>query len=72
MLGIVPIGPANDYARTITHKTPLDILNSIAESKGKKVDVVKLEWNHAVRFSMNMAAAGIGAEIAQTVNARKT
>jgi len=71
-LGILPMGSANDFARLIARKSLPEIVNTLIDSKPSYADVVKLETKESCRHSLNMTVAGIGAEIAQTVNARKS
>ncbi|MEZ4721073.1 MAG: YegS/Rv2252/BmrU family lipid kinase [Flavobacteriales bacterium] len=71
MLAICPIGSANDYARNLNTQTIEQLIESALEKKCNAVDAISIRSGNRIRYLCNVSAAGIGAEIAATVNARR-
>jgi len=70
-LGFIPSGSGNDFAR-VYPSGPLDQIIKRCENKTfNRLDLIELEHNARKNYVLNMTTCGIGAEIANTVNARK-
>jgi len=71
-MAILPLGSGNDFARMLPKRTPIDLLERLAnDPKEQSVDVIEVKHNDHVRYALNMVTCGIGAEIAASVNRRK-
>jgi diacylglycerol kinase (ATP) len=69
VIGLLPYGSANDFAKTI--KLPdnmVDLFESVNKERVKKVDVGLIQYEKGQRYFINIADLGIGASIVQRVN----
>jgi diacylglycerol kinase (ATP) len=71
LLGLFPIGSANDYARVIGSVSISQLVKSAENRISDMLDIGVIRWNNQERYFCNISAAGIGAEIARTFNARR-
>ncbi len=71
-VGLVPSGTGSDLARSLgVPRDPLEALQRVLSSSPRPMDVLRLESpGGKVRFSINVAAAGIAGVVDQAVNAR--
>lgn len=76
VLGVVPIGSGNDFARSLKLKLNRDgLLDLLKNGKPKKVDVGKITFRKsdtgevATRYFLNEADIGMGPEVVQKVMA---
>ncbi|MDP4762827.1 MAG: YegS/Rv2252/BmrU family lipid kinase [Salibacteraceae bacterium] len=71
MLALIPIGSANDFARTIGFKNVKTILKNASEGLTIPTDILSLNANGIQRYCLNLTNVGIGANIAKTVAKRR-
>lgn len=71
-LGVLPYGSANDFSRLFEKRSMREFILACKTPEHKSADVLALKVGSETRFSLNMTVSGIGAEIARTVNARKS
>ena len=71
LFGLFPIGSANDYARVIGAPSVSQIVECAKNQALENVDIGVIRWGDQERHFCNISAAGIGAEIAATFNARR-
>jgi diacylglycerol kinase (ATP) len=72
VIGLLPYGSANDFAKTI--KLPdnmVDLFEAVNKERVKKVDVGLIQYEKGQRYFINIADLGIGASIVQRVNKSK-
>ena len=66
-----PIGSANDFARKIGYSSLARVVELARAGEVRQLDLVSLTVDENIRYLANVSAAGIGAEIAATVNDRR-
>ena len=71
LFGLYPIGSANDYAHVIGGGTISQLIACAKNKTQESVDIGVIRWSAQQRYFCNISAAGIGAEIAATFNARR-
>lgn len=70
-LGFIPAGSGNDFARVHSSGSLDEMINRCASNVFRQLDLIKIECSSIETHALNMMTCGIGAEIANTVNARK-
>lgn len=69
VMGLMPFGTANDFTKTIKSPDSLaDLFESISKSKIITLDVGKIEHRDGLRYFINIADLGIGADVVKRVN----
>lgn len=68
----VPCGSANDFARMFAPSTLFGILTAFHQNNVRSLDLICLTHSSQKKYALNMVTCGIGAEIAKTVNSRKS
>ncbi|EAR01969.1 diacylglycerol/lipid kinase family protein [Maribacter sp. HTCC2170] len=75
VLGLLPYGSANDFARTagITNSIE-ELIRLIQSNTTQKINLGKivLQQNHETRYFINIAGVGLGAEVAQNLAQSKS
>ena len=70
VIGLLPYGSANDFARTANISRSFEELNNFILSKSiQKIDLGKITLSHTgqVRHFINITGIGLGAEVAQNI-----
>lgn len=70
-IGLLPAGSANDFARLFPAASIQDLLTKVSVGKAQQIDLVRVDVGNTSKHLINIAACGIGAEIACTVNQRR-
>ncbi|MDX1334109.1 MAG: diacylglycerol kinase family protein, partial [Robiginitalea sp.] len=71
-IGLLPYGSANDFARTANSSKSIDTLVDLIRTKNiRKVDLAKIILHETgeIRYFINVAGVGLGAEVAQNLAA---
>ena len=71
-IGLLPYGSANDFARTANISKSIDALLDLIQTKSiRKVDLAKIILHETgeIRYFINVAGVGLGAEVAQNLAA---
>ncbi|MEM9390574.1 MAG: diacylglycerol kinase family protein, partial [Bacteroidota bacterium] len=70
IVGLLPFGTANDYAKSIGSKNELtDLIKRINKGKTKKVNLGRISLaNDKTEYFINIADIGLGVEVVQRVN----
>jgi diacylglycerol kinase (ATP) len=69
-IGQVPIGTGHDWSRTLSIPTePVEAIRWLAQAEPRPCDVGRVTFRGRSRLFLNVASAGVGAEVARRVNA---
>jgi diacylglycerol kinase (ATP) len=74
IVGLLPVGSGNDFARTLHISTKLSELQELIKNeKTIQIDICKLEYKSIndedkIRYCINITDVGLGAEVAKRVN----
>ncbi|QSE97979.1 diacylglycerol/lipid kinase family protein [Fulvivirga lutea] len=69
VLGLLPFGTANDFIKSLSTPTNLaDLFEAISKDKHQLLDIGKIEHEGGVKYFLNIADIGIGAEVVKRVN----
>ncbi|MFZ9031616.1 MAG: diacylglycerol/lipid kinase family protein [Robiginitalea sp.] len=69
-IGLLPLGSANDFARTARISNSVeDLIGQIQSKATRKIDLGKIILHHTgeIRYFINIAGVGLGAEVVQTM-----
>jgi YegS/Rv2252/BmrU family lipid kinase len=70
ILGLLPYGSANDFARTAGISNSIEDLNTLIQTEStQKIDLGKISINQTgeTRYFINIAGVGLGAEVAKNL-----
>ncbi|MEQ8927400.1 MAG: diacylglycerol kinase family lipid kinase [Fulvivirga sp.] len=69
VLGALPFGTANDFIKSLsTPITLADLFEAISNNNYNLLDIGRIEHHDGVKYFMNIADIGIGAEVVKRVN----
>ncbi|HNP20147.1 MAG TPA: diacylglycerol kinase family lipid kinase [Fulvivirga sp.] len=72
VVGLLPYGSANDFAKTIRSPSNMvDLFEAVSKERSSKIDVGLVQFQDSKRYFINIADVGIGASIVQRVNKSK-
>lgn len=69
VLGNYPLGTANDFIKSIAVPQSLnELFQSVRSTKKEIIDIGKIEFDGGIKYFINIADVGIGAEVVKKVN----
>jgi diacylglycerol kinase (ATP) len=71
VFGVIPNGTGNDFVRNLPPFDPYTFVTSIIDGNTQLIDIGKIDFGQSVRYFLNVADIGFGAQVVETLNRQR-